>query len=134
LGKSWLDECLTSHPICGQASADENWYPGRLIDLSLMPQGILRSRYVTLSHCWGKIEFMRLTSETQERLEEGIELEAFPKTFREAFDFSCRLGARYIWIDSICILQDSAEDWLDQSSIMDLVYNNSLCNLSATAA
>jgi len=49
-------------------------------------------------------------------------------------DFACRLGVRYIWIDSLCILQDSQRDWLYQSAQMDQVYNNSLCNISATAA
>ncbi|KAH6664945.1 heterokaryon incompatibility protein-domain-containing protein [Halenospora varia] len=113
LAKNWLDECVTSHRMC------RHWIEGR---------------YVTLSHCWGLTPFLHLNNATLSRFEEGVELEALPKTFRHAFDFACRLGVRYIWIDSLCILQDSQEDWLYQSAQMDQVYNNSLCNLSATAA
>ncbi|KAF4635806.1 hypothetical protein G7Y89_g2288 [Cudoniella acicularis] len=94
----------------------------------------IEGRYVTLSHCWGKIEFLHLATTTLPRFEEGVELEALLKTFRHAFDISCRLGIRYIWIDSLCILQDSEDDWLYQSAQMDQIYNNSLCNISATAA
>lgn len=82
----------------------------------------------------GDIEFYHLTKDTLARFEDGIEIDKLPKTFHHAIDFACRLGVRYIWIDSLCILQDSTKDWLYQSAQMDQVYNNSLCNISATAA
>ncbi|KAE8444137.1 hypothetical protein EG329_000825 [Mollisiaceae sp. DMI_Dod_QoI] len=94
----------------------------------------ITGRYVTLSHCWGDVEFYHLTKETLAHFEDGIEIDKLPKTFHHAIDFACRLGVRYIWIDSLCILQDSTKDWLYQSAQMDQVYNNSLCNISATAA
>jgi hypothetical protein len=82
----------------------------------------------------GEVEFINLTKDTITRFEDGIQIDEFPKTFQHAMDFACRLGVRYIWIDSLCILQDSQKDWLYQSAQMDQVYNNSLCNISATAA
>jgi len=82
----------------------------------------------------GDIEFYHLTKDTLAQFEDGIEIDRLPKTFHHAIDFACRLGVRYIWIDSLCILQDSSKDWLYQSAQMDQVYNNSLCNISATAA
>lgn len=82
----------------------------------------------------GEVDFINLTKDTITRFEDGIQLDELPKTFQHAMDFACRLGVRYIWIDSLCILQDSQRDWLYQSAQMDQVYNNSLCNISATAA
>jgi hypothetical protein len=46
----------------------------------------------------------------------------FPITFRDAFDLSNRLGISYLWIDSLCIIQDDDEDWQRESSSMGLVY------------
>jgi hypothetical protein len=48
--------------------------------------------------------------------------------------FASRLGVRYIWIDSLCIKQRHAQDWLSESANMHRVYGNSFCNFSATAA
>lgn len=44
------------------------------------------------------------------------------------------LGVRYIWIDSLCIMQDSVSDWQAESSAMGKVYEYSICNIAATAA
>lgn len=45
-----------------------------------------------------------------------------------------RLGVRYIWIDSLCIIQDSEEIWLEQSALMGQIYSNSFCNIAAAHA
>jgi hypothetical protein len=57
-----------------------------------------------------------------------------PKTFREAVLVANSLGVNYIWIDSLCILQDSDVDWKAESSMMDTIYGNALCNIAATAS
>lgn len=57
-----------------------------------------------------------------------------PSTFKDAVIVSRRLGLRYLWIDSLCIIQDDLDDWLRESVKMLNVYRNSYCNISATAA
>lgn len=57
-----------------------------------------------------------------------------PRTFRDVIEVARRLGIRYLWIDSLCIVQDSAEDWSAESSVMGRVYRNALCNIAATAS
>ena len=57
-----------------------------------------------------------------------------PKTFRDAVDCAHRLGVRYVWIDSLCIIQDSNEDWLHQSSLMAEIYAMALLNIAATSS
>ncbi|KAL2074110.1 hypothetical protein VTL71DRAFT_7888 [Oculimacula yallundae] len=146
LARRWLNECMTSHRMCRHVSPSSAWYPTRLVDMGFIATGYIKvvqprqhneqimGKYVTLSHCWGETEFLKLSKDTLPQFEEGIEIDRLPKTFQHAIDFACRLGVRYIWIDSLCILQDSTKDWLYQSAQMDQVYNNSLCNISATAA
>jgi hypothetical protein len=57
-----------------------------------------------------------------------------PKTFRQAFKVTRDLGGRFIWIDSLCIIQDSVEDWRNESSLMTHIYSYGLCNIAASAA
>ena len=45
-----------------------------------------------------------------------------------------RLGLRFLWIDSLCIIQDSIENWTHESAMIGLVYSNATCNIAATAA
>ena len=65
---------------------------------------------------------------------EQIVFAELPKTFRDAIIVSRRLGVRYIWIDSLCIIQKSTNDWQQEASLMNQVYTNGVCNISATAA
>jgi hypothetical protein len=63
--------------------------------------------YVTLSHCWGDIELLKLEAKTITRLSAGIEVSILRQTFQDAVRVALRLGVRHLWIDSLCILQDS---------------------------
>ena len=56
----------------------------------------------------------------------------FNQAFRDSFQIALDLGYSSIWIDSLCILQDSVEDWTEQCPRMAEIYSNSDCNLSAT--
>jgi len=67
-------------------------------------------------------------------MEQGIPLSQVPQTFQDAMLIAQRLGVRYIWIDSLCIIQDSEEDWREQSGLMGQVYFNSFCNIAAAHA
>ncbi|CAH0057625.1 unnamed protein product [Clonostachys solani] len=57
-----------------------------------------------------------------------------PKTFQDAISLVSRLGLEYIWIDSLCILQDSLDDWDREAAVMSDVYLNATINIAATAA
>lgn len=107
----------------------------RLCHRDAIPPG---SRYLTLSHCWGKDLIYTLNNSTAEEMKQGITLDKLSQTFRDALTISRKLGKgygiRYLWIDSLCIYQDSAEDWTIESALMDSVYGNSWCNIAATAS
>ena len=61
-------------------------------------------------------------------------IEDLPRTFKDAILVARRLSVRYLWIDRLCILQDSKMDWERESLAMRHVYANSLCNIAASAS
>ncbi|KAF7935878.1 uncharacterized protein EAE98_002098 [Botrytis deweyae] len=92
--------------------------------------------YLTLSHRWpaqGGIS-ARLEKSNIEQMKEFIPSDILPSRFQEAILVARRLHVRYIWIDSLCIIQDCAEDWSQEAQTMGDVYAHSLLNLCGTAA
>ncbi|KPM39859.1 hypothetical protein AK830_g6698 [Neonectria ditissima] len=64
----------------------------------------------------------------------GIMLSSLPRTFRDAVSIARRLGLRYLWIDSLCIIQDSVKDWEIESSKMADIYRQSFIAIAATSS
>lgn len=91
-------------------------------------------RYIALSHVWGKTATLTTTIETLKERMQCILLSEMPKSFRDAVIVTRRLGIQYLWIDSLCILQDSATDWENEAVKMDEVYKNSVLTISASSA
>jgi Heterokaryon incompatibility protein (HET) len=89
-------------------------------------------KYLTLSHCWGTGEFLFLTQLNLLKFMDHISIDALCKSFREAILITRRLGFRYIWIDSLCILQQDPADWQQEVTKMGTVYANSILNIAAT--
>jgi hypothetical protein len=77
---------------------------------------------------------MKLVRETLGTFLTCIPEAELPQSFKDAVRVARRLGVRYLWIDSLCIIQDSPQDWRTESSMMGRVYKNSLCNIAATAS
>jgi hypothetical protein len=144
LAKAWLEKCLSQHKIC--CNTNSQYTPTRLIDIgdgtSRWSGPRLREkedfgpgvRYVTLSHCWGKNVPKRLLISNMTALKSSIDLHELSETFQDAIKVAAHLGVRYIWIDSLCIIQDSKQDWLQESGQMSSVYSGSLCNIAATSS
>lgn len=91
--------------------------------------------YWTLSHRWGDpSRVLQLRKTTEDSFRHGIALEQLSPTFRDAVLLVYRLGYRYLWIDSLCIFQDSLADWQTEANAMVDVYRHSFCNISAAGA
>ncbi|TKA66513.1 hypothetical protein B0A55_09387, partial [Friedmanniomyces simplex] len=106
----------------------------RLIQTELLEMGSMLPQYAALSHCWGRTNEPQLNTKTKAELRRGQPLASLPPTFRQAIELTRGLGLDYIWIDSLCIVQDSQEDWLEESVKMGGVYTNSAICISATDA
>lgn len=96
-----------------------------------MPSG---SQYITLSHCWGESQVFTLTQQNQDALTKKIDNSRLSQTFQDAICVARELDVEYLWIDSLCILQDCESDWLAESVRMGKVYANGVCNIAATFA
>ena len=92
------------------------------------------SRYLALSHCWGGIAPVVLTSNNIDSLKAGIKLPELPKTFQHAVALARFVRVRYLWIDSLCILQDSGTDWEFEATTMKDVYKHAFFTIAAAGA
>jgi hypothetical protein len=69
-----------------------------------------------------------------DELKQSIDIRVLPLTFQQSFTVVKNLGYEYLWIDSLCIIQNSTEDWLHEGARMGEIYKNALCNISAVAS
>lgn len=143
IAKNWINTCVQTHFVCNASGLVTTEYPARLIDVGTesdkphlheLIQNVPVPNYLTLSHCWGGHSPVRLTATTVEEFKHGIPLSSLSKTFQDAIFIVRSLGYKYVWIDSLCIIQDSVEDWRHESTLMGAIYRNSVCTIAATAS
>lgn len=138
--QSWIMKCTTEHEHCNKS--EPQTLPDRVLDLGLSEDSTIKlldtqnqlGYYACLSHRWGPIQPLRTLKENKESFESGIPIEALPKTFQEAVSICRRLSLRYLWIDTLCIVQDSNEDKQRQLPKMASVFENCLLTIAATKA
>ena len=139
--KHWYLNCFDGN--CGGTSSKSlrvNLPKGfRLIDVQRMcvVRGNKQSRYLALSYVWGHSKTLRNTKEIRLDLEtEGglsNRLEDLPKTIKDAIDLVRELGELYLWVDSLCIIQDDEEDKTNQIAAMDIVYGSAILTIAASS-
>lgn len=100
----------------------------------LEPTAGLDGSYIALSHCWGTGRMFKTTIASKKQRMRNIRLTELPRTFRHAITVTRKLDVRYLWIDSLCIIQDDAEDWALQSAEMAAIYSNSYLTIAASFA
>ncbi|KAK3388523.1 heterokaryon incompatibility protein-domain-containing protein [Sordaria brevicollis] len=137
---NWLTECRTKHPMCLPPPSAfrptrllliENEHSARVVETK---DWVAHHPYVALSHCWGTTSRLQLKKENMGDLLRHIDVAGLPTTYKEGISISLALGFSYIWIDSLCIIQDDAEDWTKEATTMKNVFEHCSVNLSATAA
>jgi hypothetical protein len=102
--------------------------------MRLLEQHQENGDYVTLSYCWGSKQRYVTTTETLPSFLSRIEEDKLPSTIQDAIRLTRALRIRFLWIDSLCILQGSTDDWGKQSAKMDQVYGNAYLTLCASRA
>ncbi|KFY32394.1 hypothetical protein V493_00244 [Pseudogymnoascus sp. VKM F-4281 (FW-2241)] len=134
----WMGHCEKEHPGCKdhrpQVLPDRVVFVGKGSDPYLVEPKGSRADYIALSHRWGGQVSLQLKTATLDDFKKGIPFSSFPKTFQDAITVCRSLLIEYIWIDSICIIQDSKDDWDVQGSKMDQVYSNCVLTIAADAA
>jgi hypothetical protein len=116
--------------------------PTRVLDLgeiSLSQPHLLetlgqRGKYIALSHRWGGATIAMTTKSNYSKYQKSVPTAVLCKTFLDAIEVTRSLNCRFLWIDSLCIIQDSAEDWAQESARMADVYSQAHLTLSASCA
>ncbi|KAI8668487.1 HET domain-containing protein [Fusarium keratoplasticum] len=132
LFRKWKGFCDATH--------DGNCQPGRiplgsrslrfirLIDVKTYSivevEDIKKVSWVAISYVWGKKRFRTLTEATLEELKKEGALKAswIPETIADAIDVTRGVGEKYLWTDSLCIIQDSVTDKMHFVPRMDIIY------------
>ncbi|EHK50536.1 hypothetical protein TRIATDRAFT_210872, partial [Trichoderma atroviride IMI 206040] len=91
--------------------------------------------YAALSYVWGPAAVFKTIRDNIDMLMQpgGLPVSSFPKSIRDAMVLAKELGFRYIWVDSLCIIQDSAEDKVQQLRMMDCIYSRASLTIVAAA-
>ena len=154
LARTWLNLCFNNHDRCRQSSANQDnphLLPLRLVDVGPIhdPKDPTKVRivnttgrslgdmpYLALSHCWGKKSHVAAMTSTGNLNARRVLLPVsnLPKTIHDAIIVTHKLGFRYLWIDTLCVVQDSIEDWEIACATMAGIYANSACTIAASAS
>jgi hypothetical protein len=120
--------------------------PTRVIDVGLLDGTLLPKlvegcgkygRYAALSHCWGSPSGPKSLITTLSTLQDrcsSIPLAILPTTFVHALYICWKLNIPYLWIDSLCIIQDSDSDWVKESAQMCDIYRSSYITIASSHA
>jgi hypothetical protein len=148
----WMNTCLGKHHACRVSlsgiaiDADiPPVLPSRVIYVGnsvscpsprLLETSGRRGQYVALSHCWGPPPHRPLmtTQTSLARHLTSIPWDELPRLYQDAIIATRRLGVEYIWIDSLCIIQDSHNDWMSESQLMGQVYQHAHLTIAASHA
>ncbi|CCT73239.1 related to tol protein [Fusarium fujikuroi IMI 58289] len=140
--RNQLVHCVQNHRLCNELNAAK--LPPRVLDLG--PPGTAgldtdiklvsslgqQDRYACLSYCWGGTIDIRLLRNRYHGYLRRIPWDILPQGYQDAIQLTRQLGIRYIWIDSLCIVQDDEDDWRQQASLMAQIFRNAYVTIAAT--
>ncbi|RYP39418.1 hypothetical protein DL768_010712 [Monosporascus sp. mg162] len=133
--EAWLKNCAENHPDCRLGTTQT--LPKRLVNVGRgggPPHLFLTEdvgdgmRYIALSHCWRfsmpNPDDVILTRKNIDQRRRSVPWEKLSATFRDAVAIAWAMNVQYIWIDSLCIIQDDENDWAEQAAQMANIYEN----------
>lgn len=142
-----MQVCSESHTACMSQRSPSATLPKRLLDISELSKGQVRlwepgkdehepehDSYACLSYCWGKSTFLKTITSNLDAHLTRIPLTDLPRIFQDAISVTQQLGLRYLWIDSLCIVQDDGDEWRQIAAQMASIYQNSHFVISAVSA
>lgn len=142
----WFQSCSTQHPACNDMGNHSSLLPTRLLDVQRTGHDESPGRlifttelpsnvdYVTLSYVWGNADQLMLTTNNVHSMLQSLPKEELPQAVTDAISVTRRLGVRYLWVDSLCVIQDSQEDRHRECDGMAEVYRNAVLTIVANAA
>jgi hypothetical protein len=136
-----LKQCIDHHGRC--ESAADVPLPRRVVDLEALDSETQLKlhetdneigRYMRLSHYWGDFSYpAKTTSLTLNQNKTNIPWASLPKTLQDVITFTRSLKIRFLWIDSLRIIQDSKKDWAEEAPKMVDTYQKSFLTIAAAS-
>ncbi|KAK4204775.1 heterokaryon incompatibility protein-domain-containing protein [Triangularia verruculosa] len=144
---NWIEGCARDHQCISKTNTDafnfEECYPGlkflRYIDVNnaCLIQSCDTVDYIALSYVWGSISNFRLTKANLKIFLQPAAISAawnlLPATIRDAITLTRKLGKRYLWIDSLCLVQNDPMDLEPGIAVMDQVYERAWITIIAAS-
>ena len=138
----WLTECHSTHALCQQEPVD--FRPRRLLHLDFSkgnsliqlvedPQG-RQIKWAALSYVWGGEQSFKTTLHSLPEMERGFRSEVLPQTLQDAVRVCKAMSLQYLWVDSLCIVQDDPEELPHELISMPLIYQRAWVTISASTA
>lgn len=136
----WASTCEQTHHQCHQ---EKPILPKRLVAIGETdtdrvylwePEEGSFGRYAALSYCWGGENAIKTTKANKEDMKASIAIDDIPQTMLDAMNIARKLDIHYLWIDALCIIQDSLLDWETESSHMASIYQNAYLTIAADAS
>lgn len=139
--REWLRAC-NDHEDCHGLPAALGNCPARLLFVGTVKQPELRislcsincPSYLALSYCWGDQEQTRLLASNFDQYLTSVPELTLPATIRDTLFLARVLDIKYVWIDALCIIQDSKGDWDNQAAKMGLTYHSAYLTVCAARA
>ncbi|KAK6850654.1 HET-domain-containing protein [Apiospora arundinis] len=139
--RGWMNDCIANHPKCGQGGS--TGLPARLVQIS--PPGepawarVREStgeygQYCALSYCWGRDQEHKTLISCYGQYKKALPYSKLSKTITDAFHVARSMGMMYIWVDSLCIVQDDRQDKEREMSQMMSIYQKAHFTISAASA
>ncbi|KAJ8522829.1 hypothetical protein ONZ45_g658 [Pleurotus djamor] len=135
-----ISQCQQGHERCRHLGDKVPSLPTRVIDCldpshpQLVSTNKEKAWYTTLSYCWGEPQPYQTRLSNIAAYHEGLDITHFPQTIKDAILTTHALGIRYVWIDSLCIIQDSAEDKIQELGDMARIYADAYLTIIAASA
>lgn len=124
-----LHQCKANHG-CNAKKSGPKVLPSRIVRIGEIPEDLRVKMYqlsdgpyIAISHCWGDNISLQLRSASQ-ALFDKTDHHLLPRTFADAVFLTFHFGYRNLWIDCLCICQDSKLDWAEESAKMGEIYRN----------
>ncbi|KAF1954541.1 HET-domain-containing protein [Byssothecium circinans] len=147
LAKSWIQECIDKHDHVSSgcdatlplrflhvSSAAAETYNIHLVDTEKLRQ-TKDLKYTALSYCWGGVDKHKMTiTRLANNSTRSLHFDSMPKTIQDAIKVTSKLGFSYLWVDSLCILQDDEEELQREIAKMSDVYSGAVVTIAATTA
>ncbi|KAF2493583.1 hypothetical protein BU16DRAFT_513599 [Lophium mytilinum] len=143
----WLQTCAAHHHSCQHAMPEgqhTSTLPVRLLDIDstgsndtaihVVASSVLPSStaYAALSYIWSAADELLLTSHNTAALFDSISIDSLSKPVADAISVTRKLGLRYLWVDALCVLQDSPSDRREECTKMTNLYRNAIVTIAAS--